>query len=848
MGLEKQNEILKQLRMTKGGGQGLSAGEPGDVKDAAKGFGSMVVEYLTERLEQPDAGRADLLKTLVGAIYNGSEVSDNTPASNIHLSDRRREMLQQKFIARLYYRGMQDREDGILQAHEKTFQWVFEDSGHVSVPWSDLKEWLASGNAMYWITGKAGSGKSTLMRYISQPIPNPGKEETMAILPSRMTHQPRCAQYLKKWAGVGMPLIMASFYFWAAGSSKTQTSQAGLFRSILYQLLKASPESIPVIAPSRWEALSLFNEDPRDFTEGELGETLCRAVKHIAATSKVALFVDGLDEFEGNPETLIAILRRLTSSSPIKMCVSSRPWAEFEDEFGSKPSLRLEDLTQSDIKNYVAAKFHENAYFAQLQLRQAKVADQLIGSIVDKASGVFLWVQLVVASLLEGLRNGDRVEDLTRRLALLPVELEDLYGKILDQIDPLYREHASQYFQLMRSCTEPPSLLLFSFADEVAFTDFALNLNRGTLSNKEVMARLDDMRRRLNSRCKGLLEVNNASRRMMGRLFDAGGTVQYLHKTVMEYLERPNVREDLDSHLQTSYDPKVRLLAATVAEIRLSRAIGPGHPHSGNDIVLRCMDYAASSHSSHSKDVVQLLDGLRQVMGLSSFPTSQVVIDELTNRVGGVIGADDRFLCFAAENMVLEYINAKADWGCCLTLIRSQTMRRGLLQSWIVKLGTVQRKPLSCSLLSLLDLHRPLSPAMFRMLLNKGAEPNFRQSTISRDFVPWPTPWQTVLARIIFAFSSDASLSEEELSNVSDCARVMVDHGAKISRDTVRKASEEGMAWSGFVPLRYSGQGRVIIDRVYQALKHMKADRQASLAIDYEYMVRRQYGRLAVEK
>ncbi|KAK1765197.1 hypothetical protein QBC33DRAFT_593208 [Phialemonium atrogriseum] len=319
-----------------------------------------------------------------------------------------------KIIARLYYRGMQDREHGILQAHEKTFRWVFEDSGQVSVPWSDLKEWLASDNAIYWITGKAGSGKSTLMRYISQPIPNPGEEETMAILPSPMTHQPRCAQYLNKWAGDELPLIMASFYFWAAGSSKTQTSQAGLFRSILYQLLKASLESIPVIAPSRWEALSLFNEDPRDFTEGELGETLCRAVKHIAATSKVALFVDGLDEFEGNPGTLIAIIRRLTSSSPIKMCVSSRPWAEFEDEFRSKPNLRLEDLTQSDIKNYVAAKLHENTYFAQLQATQGKVAEQLIGSIVEKASGVFLWVQLVVASLLEGLRNGDRVEDLAR--------------------------------------------------------------------------------------------------------------------------------------------------------------------------------------------------------------------------------------------------------------------------------------------------------------------------------------------------------------------------------------------------------------------------------------------------
>lgn len=226
--------------------------------------------------------------------------------------------------------------------------------------------------------------------------------------------------------------------------------------------------------------MSLFNEDMRKISEEELREMLYRAVGFITATSKVALFLDGLDEFDGKPEILITLLRRLTSSYPIKVCLASRPWTEFEDEFKSKPNLKLENLTRLDIRNYVTAEFQENANFRQLQQRNLSTADHFVESSVKKAWGVFLWVRLVVASLLAGLGHGDRIEDLEKRLAALPPELEKLYGVMLDHIDGFYQEHASQYFQLMVSCTAQPSLLIFSFADESSFTDYALHFSPTT--------------------------------------------------------------------------------------------------------------------------------------------------------------------------------------------------------------------------------------------------------------------------------------------------------------------------------------------------------------------------------
>lgn len=43
---------------------------------------------------------------------------------------------------------------------------------------------------------------------------------------------------------------------------------------------------------------------------------------------------------------------------------------------------------------------------------EPRYADQLIENVVSKAAGVFLWVHLVMASLLAGMGFSDRVSDL----------------------------------------------------------------------------------------------------------------------------------------------------------------------------------------------------------------------------------------------------------------------------------------------------------------------------------------------------------------------------------------------------------------------------------------------------
>jgi len=77
---------------------------------------------------------------------------------------------------------------------------------------------------------------------------------------------------------------------------------------------------------------------------------------------KICLLVDGLDEFDGDHGEIIQFFKRVVDSSKndVKVCVSSRPWAVFEEAFNNILSLKLQDLTLSDMNQYVDDKFNKD--------------------------------------------------------------------------------------------------------------------------------------------------------------------------------------------------------------------------------------------------------------------------------------------------------------------------------------------------------------------------------------------------------------------------------------------------------------------------------------------------------
>ena len=75
--------------------------------------------------------------------------------------------VESQLISSLGYPEMHDRDSRIHDAFSKTFEWALQDRSG-SVPQHHFLQWLRCGDGVFWVSGKAGSGKSTLMKYLLQ--------------------------------------------------------------------------------------------------------------------------------------------------------------------------------------------------------------------------------------------------------------------------------------------------------------------------------------------------------------------------------------------------------------------------------------------------------------------------------------------------------------------------------------------------------------------------------------------------------------------------------------------------------------------------------------------------------
>jgi energy-coupling factor transporter ATP-binding protein EcfA2 len=688
------------------------------------GIGNCLVEFLTCKIDSADRRQEQnrLREAFVATIFRSND-HDVISKSWPEISQSREKRLRTQFLAKLRYSHMEDREDRITEAHAATFKWIFADKVNFSANWCNFKAWLTSEKQLYWITGKAGSGKSTLMKYICKPDQT---SESGLQIPN--SHS-RCEEYLKAWAGDCL-LVTATFYFWNSGV-QLQMTQAGLFRSLLAQILGQIPHLVPLVAPKRWEALCLFEDDSVDFTEPELQTMLRSVVHHFPEDTKLCLFIDGLDEFSGDPTTLLGILKEILTNARVKLCVASRPWVVFQDAFEHSPSLMLQDLTRDDIKAYVSSMLKADPAFALLQRREPIYARQLVTNIVSKSLGVFLWVRLVVSSLLAGMGHGDRISDLQRRLDLLPPELEQLYEKMLGSLDPFYLEHAAQLFILLEESCDPMSLLLLSFVDD---DDWQLGLHRviKKISPEEAAMRGDTMRRRINSRCKGFLEAAGStgqpSHTLRGSKDEQDWTVQYLHRTVKDFIQSSEVQNRLRAAMRANFDPHLQLCSGNIAFLKSSRNVTfqQGTADYFWRVVSRILYSASKIKSGNSKMAVRLLDDLDRT-GRS---LARVYIESAS--LGSTFVSDQwvslhplskfpsfgrHFLSLAVRHGVVEYIALKTNAGC---LVQQPTLEDGAVQVHPLLLDAVFMPPDvdQDSLESVPDCD------MIACLLNKGAKCN----------------------------------------------------------------------------------------------------------------------------
>ncbi|RAK78156.1 uncharacterized protein BO72DRAFT_458005 [Aspergillus fijiensis CBS 313.89] len=488
------------------------------------------------------------------------------------------EMILQDFLLEsLKFGSMTDREDSVAVAHDGTFDWILAADGsenhHSSSVQESLVKWLSSGNndGIFWVSGKPGSGKSTLMRFL-------------------MSH-PTTRTFLATWAG-DEPLITAGFYFWISGTLE-QRSQTGLMRHLLVQLLDQESHLVPVVFPARWKHLRRLTTRERikatvAWDLKELKDALRWFMQHTAGEAKVCLFIDGLDEFAGNHEDVISFLQELVSSfTHLKLCLSSRPLPVFREAFGKNPKLELHDCTRQDMLDYSRDHLSADPEIQSLFSKDPEKASQLILDIVNRADGVFLWAALAVQSLSR--RSHLDFPQLHESLLQHPTNIDDLFTYfIFEQASTNQTTTISRIFQLLNAredaCNatgqeEAITMQLWelALADQVEASELSIPEDVQQASDEQIEQICSLTASRFTNECAGLIvthrpnpstiRVHHATTPSPAHLL-AQRKVTYVHRTVKDYLSQPEIWARLTHPLKDTFDPHHSLLTSHILQLK----------------------------------------------------------------------------------------------------------------------------------------------------------------------------------------------------------------------------------------------------------------------------------------
>lgn len=266
---------------------------------------------------------------------------------------------------------------------------------------------------LLWIRGKPGSGKSTLLRETFRDV-------------LKTTGRDICC-----------------VFFFNTKGGRLERSAEGLCRSLLYQLLSRFPAKRSLLAASWGEyqqqrrgGLSKEPDDSEFPWDGAEVRTFLTETISSLSGERVVILIDALDECDsGSSREVAYFLRDLTDSAYqsgtyLDVCFSGRhfPFVTLRDCL----EICVEDSNAADIALYVDKKLSSGGFRQQMD-RDSVQVDILRDSILAKASGVFLWVVLVVDRLLKEHDEGANVKHLIARLNEIPAALSALFADLLSK-------------------------------------------------------------------------------------------------------------------------------------------------------------------------------------------------------------------------------------------------------------------------------------------------------------------------------------------------------------------------------------------------------------------------------
>ncbi|KAK6502808.1 SH3 and multiple ankyrin repeat domains protein 2 [Arthrobotrys musiformis] len=382
-----------------------------------------------------------------------------------------------EFLRTLSFAEMNNREISVESACTNTFKWVLDSMQY--------KDWKSSRGGKLLIRGKAGCGKSTLMKLLCS------REKDMRT-----------------------DSIACGFFFNNRGAPFERAAEA-MLRTIIHEIVFQHPASFKDLETFFFERkLREAAQSTRvDWTKEQLEQMFktLTSLPHI----KGLIFIDALDEGEGFlPSKMFEFLEANLANSnsshgDLSICLSSRP-SNFINRRAAWTTIDLGSENSNDIEIYTTQQLQETAEACSY----SDMVPDLCETILRKADGVFLWAKIVVERLQKAMNLQESEDEIWETLEDAPEDLYELFVTCLRRVDKKFSDRMRQTLQIVLVAERPLSLeelVDLMKANPSSRTSRAAKRRR-VESGTTLEDDCDQMRKDIQNWCGGLVEVIEMSR------------------------------------------------------------------------------------------------------------------------------------------------------------------------------------------------------------------------------------------------------------------------------------------------------------------------------------------------
>ncbi|KAK0667120.1 hypothetical protein QBC41DRAFT_142394 [Cercophora samala] len=392
----------------------------------------------------------------------------------------------------------------ISDNHSETCGWLLTNP--------DYQAWLDPNlnnehHGFLWIKGNPGAGKSTIMKFA----------------------------YSEHFRNRDSKTTVISFFFNARGSLLAH-SVVGMYRSLLYHLIRCLPELLSIFGDQTagymgshldelYEAIN--NNATPDWKVGTLRSFIRLAIENAPGDHSLTLFIDALDECDPTEvKEMVEHFEELGNlamkhNKQLKVCFSSRHYPYIDINHRREMVLEEQAGHDEDITMYINSK---------LRIGTSVIARQVKEGVQEKARGIFMWVVLVVKMLSDKFSEGE-IWRLQQLLEELPSELSQLFHQIINRDGKDLRK-LQLSVQWILFAERQLSLVEYYFA-------VLSGLSPESIKQWDpVQLTEDDMARFLLSSSKGLAE----SKMRSYIINDDMPKVQFIHESVRGYFFKDGLK------------------------------------------------------------------------------------------------------------------------------------------------------------------------------------------------------------------------------------------------------------------------------------------------------------------